>query len=69
MFNNYCSIYYKGVKMKEDKYCNECNNEDENAVLFWNCGVICEDELTHKNTKDYTCLCEDCKYELEKEGK
>ena len=56
-------------KIIEDKYCDECNNEDENAILFWNCGVICEDELTHKNTKDYTCLCEDCKYELEKEEK
>ena len=47
------------------KYCDECNNEEENAILFWNGGVICEDELTHKNTMDYTCLCEDCKYELE----
>ena len=49
------------------KYCDNCNNEEENAILYWNSGVICEDELTHKNTRDYTCLCEDCKYELEKE--
>lgn len=59
----------KTEQIIEDKYCDECNNEDENAILFWNSGVICEDELTHKNTKDYTCLCEDCKYELEKEEK
>ena len=54
-------------KMIEDKQCEYCNNEEEYAVLYWNDGVICEDELTHKNTRDYTCLCEDCKYELEKE--
>lgn len=53
--------------MEEEKYCNYCENEKEYATLYWNSGVICEDELTHKNTRDYTCLCEDCKYELEKE--
>ena len=51
--------------MNQDKQCNECFDEDENSVLYWNDGAVCEDELTHKNTKDYTCLCEDCKYKLE----
>ena len=54
----------KGGQMKN---CNYCCNEDENAILFWNDCVVGEDELIHRNTKDYTCLCEDCKYQLEKE--
>ena len=49
------------------KHCNHCWNEDENAILFWNDCVVGEDELIHRNTKDYTCLCEDCKYKLIRE--
>ena len=45
--------------------CNYCGNVDEIAIIFWNSWFICEDELTHEKTKDYTCLCEDCKYKLE----
>jgi len=52
--------------MNEEKYCNHCWNEEENATLFWNHGILCEDELTHEKTKGYTCLCEDCKFALER---
>ena len=45
--------------------CEECNNEDEYTTVYWNDGVVCGDELTHPNTRDYTALCEDCKYKLE----
>ena len=46
---------------------NYCNNEQENAVLYWNSDILGEDELIHKNTRNYTCLCEDCRYKLEGE--
>ena len=45
--------------------CDKCNKEDRDAIVYWNDCVIGDDELTHPNTKDYTALCEDCKYELE----
>ena len=38
-----------------DKQCNKCQNEKEDAYLYWH-GDIQEDY----DMGEYTCLCEDC---------
>ena len=37
-----------------DKKCNECFNENEEDVLYW------DNELGKPNMIDYTCLCLNC---------
>ena len=46
-----------------DKKCNECFNENEEEILYW------DNELDNPNMIDYNCLCQSCYNKLSKGDK